>query len=274
MDEIIIGYGSLMSADGLRYNAGDVFQAFKGYFVVNFPKGKRGFWKWSQKRECFTMDVCGFALHCEKVPPNISRPKEGFRCVALVIDGQNSEKLKKNLFQIGTREGYPKCAWRNIVEEAREGNSSVAEYLWNEYSFASFKELSLEKAHRKLKEYRQCLARLETGTSLWEQHIPVPIKIKSRKGKDRFAIVSYAETIPRDIANAFKESNSKCNFVQYIGQCLLAKYHGVDVADISAQLEEMPDLRQRVEAYVRCKASQEAQFPPLLGNETDPPLEK
>lgn len=262
MDEIIIGYGSLMSADGLRHR--DKAKGLSGVFkedflVVNFPKGKRGFWKWARNRECFTTDISEFALCCEEAPPETPRPKEGFQCIALVIDAPNPKEFNNNLERIRAREGYPKPVWDNIVaDKAADGGRSLAEYLWNEYSFGLFWEPEWETLGRELEEYRQCLARLDNQTSLCGQYIPVPIRI----GKDRFGIASYAGTLPRGIADALKGSKNKDNFVQYVGQCLLARCHGVDVSDISAQVEEIPDLWQPVQAYVTSKVSEEARFPP------------
>lgn len=261
MDETIIGYGSLMSADGLRQAANGkglsgVFK--KDFLVVNFPKGKRGFWKWSRNRGCFTMDISEFALCCEEAPRETPRPKEGFQCVALVIDAPNPEEVNNNLERIRAREGYPKAVWDKIVADNADGGRSLAEYLWNEYSFGSLREVEWETLRRELEKYRQSLARLDNQTSLCGRHIPVPIRI----GKDRFGIVSYAGTLPRGMADALNRSNNRSGFVQYVGQCLLARCHGVDVSDIAAQVEEIPDLSQPVQAYVTSKASEEGRFPP------------
>ena len=136
MDEIIIGYGSLMSTDGLRHSdqAKGLSEVFKAHFLVNFPKAKRGFWKWSRNRECFTMDILEFAFCCEEVPPETPGPKEGFQCIALVIDAPNPKEFNNNLERIRAREGYPKRVWDKIVaDKAADGGRSLAEYLWNKY---------------------------------------------------------------------------------------------------------------------------------------------
>lgn len=86
----------------------------------------------------------------------------------------------------------------------------------------------------------------------------MPIRI----GKDRFAIVSYAGTLPIGIADALNQSKDRSGFVQYVGQCLLARCHGVDVSDIAVQVEEIPDLWQPVQTYVTSKASEEGRFSP------------
>src|SRR3989454_1040794 len=121
MDVTVIGYGSLMSGQGL--SASGTFQARQA-FVIALAGCTRGFAKLSRYGDRFSMDleIARLPLEGHVVYP-ASTPNGEVEALALTVPLDDLCRLAK-------REGYSPAAVQRLVEMARAQGLNLADFLW------------------------------------------------------------------------------------------------------------------------------------------------
>src|SRR5919197_84108 len=154
MDVTVIGYGSLMSGQGLSLSG--TFQVSQA-FVIALANCIRGFAKLSRYGDRFAMDLEITRLPLEgRVVSPASAPNDEVEALALTVPFDDLCRLAK-------REGYSPAAVQRLAELAGAQRLSLADFLW---------ELHAEAGHDVV-EYRRRLFALTGFTSA--HYIPHPV---------------------------------------------------------------------------------------------------
>jgi hypothetical protein len=235
MDVTVIGYGSLMSGQGL--SSSGTLQVRRAC-IVALADCRRGFAKLSRYGDRFAMDleIARVPLRgCTITPATV--PNGEVEALALTLSLDDACRLAK-------REGYDPLALQRLAENAHVQGLGLAEFLW---------KLHAETGHE-IVAYRRRLFALTGFTSA--HYIPHPVSL----GNTDYALIFLApgfegtgvdevmsvrqqtgmRTIMRT-TEAWRQKPTPDQFAYFL-VCLLGGTHGICIRDLLPMTQEDPEL--------------------------------
>jgi hypothetical protein len=235
MDIIVIGYGSLMSGQGLAFSG--VFQA-KDARIVALTGCARGFAKPSRygNHLAMVLELSQLPLMgCEVSPGSVPNGKIEALALTLSLD---------DVCRLAQREGYQPKMMRRLAELARARRLSLADFLW---------DLHAEEGHD-LVAYRRRLFTLTGFTSA--HYIPHPVCLDDAKRAITFLAPGFEGTGSDMVVAVRRQSNVRAvmstqdawqdkpngNQLAYFLCCVLGGAHGICVRDLLPPASAAPAL--------------------------------
>ena len=235
MDVTVIGYGSLMSGQGL--SSSGTFQVRRAC-IVTLADCRRGFAKLSRYGDRFAMDleIARVPLRGRTVTP-ATLPNGEVEALALTLPLDDACRLAK-------REGYDPLVLQRLAETAHVHGLSLAAFLWR---------LHAETGHE-IAAYRRRLFALTGFTSA--HYIPHPVSL----GNTEYALIFLApgfegtgadevmsvrqqtgiRTVMRT-TEAWRQKPSPDQLAYFL-VCLLGGAHGICIRDLLPITQEDSEL--------------------------------
>ena len=225
MDVTVIGYGSLMSGQGLSLSG--TFQVRQA-FVVALANCTRGFAKLSRYGDRFAMNLEITRLPLEgRVVSLASTPNGEVEALALTVPLDDLCRLAK-------REGYLPAALQRLAELAWARRLNLADFLW---------ELHAE-AGDDVVEYRCRLLALTGFTSA--HYIPQPVRLAGAACALLFLAPGFEGTGSDEVISVCQQTGVRAvmsttevwqrkptaDQFAYFLSCLLGGVHGICIRDL------------------------------------------
>jgi hypothetical protein len=235
MDVTVIGYGSLMSGQGLS-SSGTLQVRRAG--IVALADCRRGFAKLSRYGDRFAMD-----LELVRVPlrghivTTATAPDGKVEALALTLSLDDACRLAK-------REGYDPLVLRRLAETAQVQGRGLAEFLW---------KLHAETGHE-IVAYRRRLFALTGFTSA--HYIPHPVSLGSTNYALIFLAPGFEGTGVDGVISVRQQTGIRTimrtteawlrkptpDQLAYFLVCLLGGVHGICIRDLLPIPQEDPEL--------------------------------
>jgi len=235
MDVTVIGYGSLMSGQGL--SSSGTFQVRQAW-VVALAGCTRGFAKLSRYGDRFAMDLEVARLPMEgRVMSPTSSPDGEVEALALTVPLDDACRLAK-------REGYNPAAVRQLAERAQARALSLADFLWEVHA----------EAEHDVAAYRRRLFALTGFTSA--HYIPHPVRLMDAGSALIFLAPGFEGTGADEVISVRQQTGIRAlmstreawrrkqneDQLSYFFTCLLGGVHGIGMHDLLATVSEEPML--------------------------------
>lgn len=226
---LLFVYGSLMSWRGLssEYGRAATNPSLRviSAEVATCVEVARGLWKWSSGRRCWTMNL-------SRAPQRLAPSGySGVSGLLLTLEATSSQ-----LEKVRAREGWPRKLWEALKLSAPKNSSEGGEvpYVLSTLRLTSSGPPLLREWARACR--GEQVGALETLREVvQDQLLPVPIPV----GDGRVALTSWAPfsqpAIEEKPAYGRRRPNPESQR-EYLLQCALGKFHGVDIRDLMQSL--------------------------------------
>jgi hypothetical protein len=255
----VIGYGSLLSGYGLvgpRRKAESRLYALDAEPVV-LANAKRGLAKWSSHGNYFAMDI----EPVERAAPITGHPalsgRKGIGAILLTFDRSEARKIAR-------REEYGADMFEKLLALADRAELSVGEFLAR----------VAEDTNHNLLAYRAALKALVGQTSpgyifhpvaLGDGRVAIIAIGSGFEGSGDPEVISWRRHYGIERVMALGEALAVTKFeidragqFEYIAECLLGGFHGIDVADLIEPFDLSSDVARELIARIAIAAEGEA----------------